>query len=274
MNAVITLTTDFGLTDAYASVIKGIILGINPEVRFVDISHSIEPQSFQQAAYLLSSAHQFFPKRTIHLAIVDPGVGSQRKAIILQTPDAYFIAPDNGILSYIIESYLNNPAESGATSQNIEQIAELNAYEITNASFWQSPISPTFHGRDIFAPVAAHLSLGTPLTEFGDSLTTLSMLPLLHPQTNPDGNLTGCIIHIDNFGNCISNIRAEDLHETGVDSTFTIGSHSIKGLSRYYAEGFHLMALTGSSGYIEISLKNGSARDFLNAKTGDYICIS
>ena len=274
MDNVITLTTDFGLTDAYAAVMKGIITGINPRVTIIDISHSIEPQNIQQAAFVLSTAYPFLPERTIHIAVVDPGVGSERKAVILQTPHAYFIAPDNGTLSYIIESHLSKPVEAGAVQQNIGQVASLDAHVITNSRYWRSPVSPTFHGRDIFAPVAAHLSLGTPLSDFGDRVNTLTMLPTLHPKTNPDGSLTGCIIHIDTFGNCITNLRETDLPETGNDIIVIIGNHRIKGLNRYYSETSGLMALTGSSGHIEIALQNGSARDFLNAKTGDEICIA
>ena len=160
---IITLTTDFGISDAYVATMKGVILSINPEAKIIDISHSIEPQDILQAAFLLNVAYRYFPKQTVHLAIVDPCVGSERQGIILKTPSALFVAPDNGILSYVINELSLTEGSSNQYSQEPEKVklkGGLEAAAITDPRFWRHPVSPTFHGRDIFAPVAAGLSLG------------------------------------------------------------------------------------------------------------------
>ena len=271
MSAIITLTTDFGLTDAYVAAMKGVILGINPEVKLVDICHSIKPQNISQAAFILSTAYKFFPQRTIHVVVVDPGVGTERRAIILRTPLADFVAPDNGVLSYVIQDFYQTPPVEQL--QPIELPPELEAVAITNPEFWQSPVSATFHGRDIFAPVAARLSLGSPPKDFGETITSLTVLPLTHPYWVQDDILVGHILHIDNFGNLITNIRREDLPATKQAITIEVGSHSISGLSRTYEEGKGLLALIGSSGYLEVSLKEGNASTFLNAEVGGEVKI-
>jgi len=270
MSAIITLTTDFGLIDAYVAAMKGAMLSINPEARLVDICHSIEPQNISQAAFILSLAYQFFPQRTIHVVVVDPGVGTERRAIILRTPSADFVAPDNGVLSYIIQ---HSSAESAKDkgNQQIELEPELEAVAITEPRFWRSPVSPTFHGRDIFAPVAARLSLGFPLADFGEAITSVTVLPLSHPYQAPDGSLVGHILHIDSFGNLITNIKGRDLSQTRKAVTVEVGNQLIHGLSRTYAEGKGLLALIGSSGYLEVSLKGGSASAFLGAEVGSEV---
>ena len=255
MAAIITLTTDFGAQDAYVATMKGVILDINPEVTIVDICHSIEPQNIAQAAFIISTAYDYFPRDTIHVVIVDPGVGSQRKAIILKTQNALFVAPDNGVLSYIISASPEEPQ----------------AVELTNPKFWRHPVSSTFHGRDIFAPVAAHLSLGVPLEEFGQAITSLSTFPMPHPQTVAKGKLLGHILHIDRFGNLITDVVKEDLPQGNL--SVEIAGRQIEGLSISYAEGDELLALLGSSGHLEVALKNGSAASLLGARIGDEVRI-
>jgi S-adenosylmethionine hydrolase len=273
MASVITLTTDFGTGDAYVASMKGVILTINPKAVIVDICHSIEPQNILQAAFILSTAYRYFPEGTIHLAVVDPGVGSQRKAVILKTPKAFFIAPDNGVLSYIIDELDAAPAKPAhhfSPSPEQRKLGTgLEAVAITNPDFWRKPVSTTFHGRDIFAPAAAHLSLGTALQKFGDSLSHIFTFRIPQPLRDNQGNLTGCILHIDNFGNLITNIRSDDL--PGEKVTITIGSRHIDGISQFYSEKEGLAAIIGSSGYLEISLKNGNAAAFLGMKVGDEI---
>jgi len=270
MAPVITLTTDFGTSDAYVAAMKGIILAINPRATIVDVCHSIESQNILQAAFILSTAHHYFPEGTIHLAIVDPGVGSQRKAIILKTPSAFFLAPDNGVLSYIIDELCPTPAEPPtSTHPNLEHRklgADLEAVAITNPDFWRQPVSATFHGRDIFAPVAAHLSLGVSLHKFGESISCLYAFPVPRPYHDTEGNLLGRILHIDNFGNLITNVRNSDL--PGDEVTVEIGNQHIRGLSHFYSQGSGLTAIIGSSGYLEIALKNGNAAVFLDTKVG------
>jgi S-adenosylmethionine hydrolase len=273
MASVITLTTDFGTGDAYVASMKGVILTINPKAVIVDICHSIEPQNVLQAAFILSNAYRYFPEGTIHLAIVDPGVGSQRKAIILKTPKSFFVAPDNGILSYIIDQLDTAPAKPAhhfSTRPEKREIgAELEAVVITNPAFWQKPVSTTFHGRDIFAPVAAHLSLGKAINKFGDSLSHIYAFHTPMPFRDNQGNLIGCVLHIDNFGNLITNIRSVDL--PGERTTVTIGKQHIDSISQFYAEKEGLAAIIGSSEYLEISLNNGNAAASLDVRVGDEI---
>ena len=274
MGAIITLTTDFGFTDAYVAAMKGVILGINPEARIVDICHSIRPQAISQAAFVLSTVYEYFPQRTIHVVVVDPGVGTERRAIILRTPSADFIAPDNGVLSYVIQEGTSPlQATPEERPQQIELGPGLEAVAITRPQFWRSPVSPTFHGRDIFAPIAAHLSLGTPPMDFGEAITSLTVLPLLQPYQTSDGVLVGHILHIDNFGNLITNIKGDDLAEANQAITIEIGKQSLSGLSRTYAEGKGLLALIGSSGHLEVSLKEGDASAFLGVDVGNEVKI-
>lgn len=276
MGAIITLTTDFGLSDAYVASIKGVVLGINPDTTLVDICHTIKPQNISQAAFVLAAAYHYFPKKTVHLVVVDPGVGTERRAIILRTPLACFVAPDNGVLSYIIQQSLIEPvASKGSLSirGGLKPGSDLEAVAITNPKFWRSPVSPTFHGRDIFAPVAALLSLGFPPIEFGEPLTSVEVLPLPRPYARPDGSLVGHVLHIDSFGNLITDIKSEDLSYKGQPVTIEVGGRLISGLSRTYAEGSGLVALIGSSDYLEVALKGGNASALLDAKVGDEVKI-
>ncbi|MDI6814967.1 MAG: SAM-dependent chlorinase/fluorinase [Dehalococcoidales bacterium] len=273
MGAVITLTTDFGLADAYVAVMKGVILSINPEAKLIDLCHTIKPQNIAQAAFVLSTAYQFFPKKTIHLVVVDPGVGTKRRAIILRTPSADFVAPDNGVLSYVIKQSSAKPVEGNVNPLQVELQPGLEAVAITKPQFWRSPVSPTFHGRDIFAPVAARLSLGVPPIDFGERISSVTILPHPHPYQAPDGSLVGRILHIDSFGNLITNIKSDDLPQPKQAITIEVGNQLISGLSCTYAEGRGLLALIGSSGYLEVSLKEGSASAFLNTEVGNEIRI-
>jgi len=273
MASVITLTTDFGAGGAYVASMKGVILTINPKAVIVDICHSIEPQNVLQAAFILSTAYHYFPEGTIHLAVVDPGVGSQRKAIILKTSTNFFVAPDNGILSYIVDELDKTPAKPASQTaikpEPRKLGARLEAMAITNPDFWHKPVSTTFHGRDIFAPVGAHLSLGVPMYKFGDSLSHVYAFTIPRPYHNAQGDLIGRVLHIDNFGNLITNIRSSDL--PGEQITVAIGNKQIHGISQFYAEKEGLAAIIGSSDYLEISLKSGNAAAFLGVKVGQEI---
>lgn len=268
MGAVITFTTDFGLADAYVAAMKGVVLGINPEARLVDICHTIKPQNIPQAAFVLSTAWEFFPRRTIHLVVVDPGVGTDRRAVILRTPEADFVAPDNGVLSYVIQKYA-----AGRAVCSRQRLKGAEAFAITESCFWRTPVSSTFHGRDIFAPVAAHLSLGIPPSSFGEPVKSLMVLPLPHPRRMPDGTLMGNVLHIDNFGNLITNIKSRDLPAEAGVITIEVGNSTIHRLSSTYGKAEGLLALIGSSDRLEISLKDGNAAAFLNAAAGDGVKI-
>ena len=274
MSAIITLTTDFGYDDPYVAAVKGAILSVNPEAKIIDICHSIEPQNILQAAFILNAAYRYFPKQTIHMAIVDPGVGSEREGIILKTPSALFVAPDNGILSYVINDLfaIETPKIQYASDLNrIILKTGLEAVTITDPRFWRHPVSSTFHGRDIFAPVAAGLSLDISLYEFGGKINSLHVLPIPKPSLDSEGNLVGKVLHIDRFGNLITNIRSGDL--PGKDVMIEAAGYCIQGISSYYAQNKGVMAIVGSTGYLEISLRNGSACDLLGMVVGDEIRV-
>lgn len=271
MSRVITLTTDFGTGDNYVASMKGVILGINPQAVIVDISHAIEPQSIRQASFILHTSWRHFPEGTIHLAVVDPGVGSHRRAIILKTQSAIFIAPDNGLLSYILHDLSKAHgvhAYAAALEIRKHPIPEdCEAVAITKQEFWRHPVSSTFHGRDILAPVAAYISLDTSISEFGEKIDSLYAFPVPEPYQDAAGNLIGCIIHIDRFGNLITNFKKGDIPAGGAG--VEIRNQRINSMSRYYAEGTGLTAVIGGNDYLELSVKDGSAATFLGARIGD-----
>ncbi len=276
MSFIITLTTDFGCDDAYVAAVKGAILSVNPDANVIDISHSIKPQNILQAAFILSVAYRYFPKQTIHMAIVDPGVGGECQGIILKTPSAIFIAPDNGILSYVIDDLAS--VENSSLTEQSHDLKEmvfkkgLEAAAITDPRFWRHPVSPTFQGRDIFAPVAASLSLGISLYEFGEKINSLHVLTIPKPSLDSGGNLVGQVLHVDRFGNLITNIRSNDL--PGKNVVIEVAGYCIQGISDYYAQNKGVMAVMGSSGYLEVSLRDGSACDFLGMAVGDEIKVT
>jgi S-adenosylmethionine hydrolase len=275
MSSIITLTTDFGYDDAYVAAVKGAILSINPEANIIDISHSIKPQDILQAAFTLSIAYRYFPKQTIHMAIVDPGVGSERQGIILKTPSAIFVAPDNGILSYIIDDLFSveslSLTKQSAALKEIVFKKGLEAAAITDPRFWRHPVSSTFHGRDIFAPVAAGLSLGISPYEFGEKINSLHIFSIPKPSVDAEGNLVGQVLHVDHFGNLITNIKSGDLPRK--DITVEVAGYCIQGIGDFYAQNKGVMAIVGSSGYLEVSLRDGSACDFLGTAVGDEIKV-
>jgi len=293
MASIITLTTDFGLEDVYVSVMKGVILGINPQATIIDITHAIEPQDILQAAFILNIAYRYFPAQTIHTAVVDPGVGSECLRIIVKTPTAFFVVPDNGILSYVIDELCPGVFDSARRDETLQNNSfrvtikdGLEIAAITDPRFWRHPVSSTFHGRDIFAPVAAGLSLDISIYEFGDKITSLLVLPIPKPYCESQGNLIGQVLHVDHFGNLITNIKNSDLlSPTGTESlifqeslnkpsiTIAIAGRLIQGLSSYYAQAEGLIAIMGSSGYLEISFKNGSAQDVLGTGIGEEVTV-
>jgi hypothetical protein len=275
VSSIITLTTDFGVDDAYVAVMKGVILSINPEANIVDITHSVEPRNIRQAAFILGYTYRYFPKKTIHVAIVDPGVGSERRGVVLKTPSALFVAPDNGVLSYVVDELSSNEDLTVQYSQDQYSVnlrKGLEAVAITEPHFWRHPVSTTFHGRDIFAPVAAALSLDISPYELGGEITSLQIFPIPKPFVDYQGNLAGNVLYVDHFGNLITNVKKSDL--PGKDILIEAAGHLIQGITDYYAEGEELMAIIGSSGYLEISLKNGNAADFLNIELGDEIKVT
>ena len=262
---IITLTTDFGTSDAYVGVMKGVILGINSSVQIVDITHAVPPQDIHEAAFLIRSAYCYFPKGTIHVIVVDPGVGSDRRAIVCQTDRASFVCPDNGLLTYLLQEI-----ENGG-----EQSADVVAIE--NRAYCLPEVSQTFHGRDIFAPVAAHLSLGVPLADIGPSVQDPIRLPIPDLKIS-DRKLTGQVVKIDRFGNAITNISETTLARLKSTPNYeiTIGSTQLRRINRAYAESDigELLAIIGSFGMLEIAVNGGSAEKVLDLKRGDAVVLS
>ena len=265
-NGIITLTTDFGLADSYVGTMKGVVLSIAPTARMVDITHDISPQNIHQAAYLVQTFYSYFPAGTTHLVIVDPGVGSDRRAIVLCTPNAMFVAPDNGVLTYVWHDALERWPRGTCS-----------VFALANPSFWLPQVSNTFHGRDIFAPVAAHLSAGAPLEEFGPQLTQIVEAELEQPATGRNGELVGRIIHLDHFGNCITNITPRYLEQAGFDERLSVKiiDQHIAGISHTFADVAvgELIALIGSNGRLELAVRNGSAAQTLGVGIGDIVRV-
>lgn len=261
MKRVITLLTDFGERDPYVASMKGVILGINSEVQIVDITHQISPQDILEAAYTLYTSCRYFPKGTIHIIVVDPGVGSRRRIIALKTKDYIFIAPDNGVLSLVLKK------------EKIKEIIEIN-----NERYFLKPVSDTFHGRDIFSPVAAYLSKGVPLGNFGKRIGRIKELKIIKPEVGK-GKLMGRIIHIDRFGNLVTNIDRKTLKDIRCqisDVRIEVEKERIAGIRKSYASAKRgeLLALFGSSGFLEISINLGNAAKILGIEKGAKIKVS
>ena len=256
---VITLMTDFGTSDHYVGVMKGVILNINPQVEIVDITHTIPPQDVSGAAFLIDSAYRYFPTGTIHVIVVDPGVGSERRAIVCQTETAYFVCPDNGILTHILHNEKH-----------------VHAVAVENSAYFLPQVSNTFHGRDIFAPVAAHLSCGVPIDKLGSPVAPPAQLPLPTPQVT-DKAIIGQVIWIDSFGNLVTNISHEILESLEGESGVIIhaGSAKINHLNQSYTESAvgEPLAIIGSFNRLEISINQGNAAQVLGLKRGDAITV-
>jgi S-adenosyl-L-methionine hydrolase (adenosine-forming) len=264
MGNLITLTTDFGWSDGFAGILHGVILNIAPHACVVDISHGVEPQNVMQAALLLADSVSYFPRASIHVSVVDPGVGSSRKALAVAVGETIFVAPDNGVASLAI-----------AQLQSLTGSAP-HAFELDNPAYWLPRVSTTFHGRDIFAPCAAHLANGIALHELGTPVESFVTLATLAPERRADGALAGQVQYIDRFGNLITNIQAEQLaafSSTGL--LVEINGHTLHGIRRAYAEvpPGQLLALVSSSWRLEIAVRNGNAASAVGGKVGDPVVV-
>lgn len=267
--AIITLTSDFGLADAYVAAMKGVILSLNPNAVIVDVSHAIRPQRVEQAAFLVEAARPYFPADAIHVAVVDPGVGTERRGLALQTPLGVFVGPDNGVLSPALPEEVRRATGEGGGRVPLPE--GTTGVELTNPRYHRLPVSDTFHGRDVFAPVAAHISLGVALPELGEAVEEAFVLPPFRALRRPDGSLAGRVVHVDVFGNLITDVRGEDLPPGEI--TVEVRGRPIKGLRRTYAKGMGLIALVGSSGYLEVALPGGSAAAETGADIGDPVAV-
>ena len=263
---VITLTTDFGLQDPYVGLMKGVILGINPHAEIVDLTHGIQPQNVLQGSFLLHHSHRYFTKDAIHVAVGDPGVGTNRRAVLLETPHGRFIAPDNGLLTHLLLDGLGRSSTKGGP-EGIP--GGWKAYHLTNADYWLQSLSRTFHGRDLFAPVAAHLSRGVSASELGDEIDSLHCLPTSTPGWNDDV-LRGRVVHVDRYGNLVTDIPASLV---AANVTVDVGDVTIHGLSSSYAEADGLLAIVGSFDTLEVALKNGNAATKLGLAPGAAVIV-
>jgi S-adenosylmethionine hydrolase len=256
---IITLLTDFGTKDHYVASMKGTILRINPQCTLIDITHHVSPHDIKEGAFVLANAYSSFPKGTIHLSVVDPGVGGPRKPILIVTTNYFFVGPDNGLFTLALKK------------EKVKKVVAL-----TNPKCFIPHMSTTFHGRDLFAPVAAYISLGVKPEAFGPKLDSWVELDFGKPRIS-GGKLIGKILHIDAFGNLISNINEEQLFHFVKDRSFVIriGKRDIKGLKKGYWEGKRNepMALIGSGGFLEISVKDGNAQKMLKVRKGDQVTI-
>lgn len=258
----ITLLTDFGTSDYFLGAMKGVILSNNPEARVVDITHEIPAQDIEAAAFTLLAVHSSFPSGTIHVAVVDPGVGSARRAILVETGGQFFIGPDNGIFSYICER------EPKAT-----------VFEVTSRKYFRAPVSSTFHGRDVFAPVAAALSTGIDPSALGKQIDNPVLLAPLTPEKSKKGTVRARIIHIDRFGNCITNITPRDLTEKMIaDGAYLVANDDkVKSFRTFFSEqggrGREVFGVWGSAGFLELAAKGKSAAKILKAKRGQPVVL-
>jgi len=254
---VISLTTDFGLADHFVGVMKGVILSINPQVELIDVSHEISSYDVLDGAFTLAASYRYFPAGTIHVVVVDPGVGSVRRPILVCTGIATFVAPDNGVLSAVYER---------------EERVEVR--HITREHYFLQPVSNTFHGRDVFAPVAAWLSRGVVPANFGDPIADYVKVPLPKPQRVDERRLRGTVLKIDKFGNVITSVSPEHVPELfKADSTpfkIVVNGREVSRLCASYASGrpMELFAIVGSSGFIEIGVNQASAAQVLQVERG------
>ena len=254
---VITLTTDFGQADGYVGIMKGVILGICPQAALVDISHEVRPQAVRQAAYVLKSAVPYFPGGTVHLVVVDPGVGSERRPIVAQTERGVYVAPDNGVL--------------GLT---LAQDTPHFAVQLADPHYQLKPVSATFHGRDIFAPAAGHLACGVDPREMGDEISPSELVTLrdIEPVRQPEGIWLGEVLHVDRFGNLVTNFPGTQI---SAGCSVHLAWESIPGLSRTYSDvgPGKLVAYVGSSGQLEVAVRGGSAAARLGMDVGDPVQV-
>jgi len=264
---IVTLTTDFGLADPYVAAMKGVLLERAPGVTIVDVSHDVRPQRIEQAVFITQSAWPYFPDGAVHVAVVDPGVGGDRLALALVTPRSSYVGPDNGVLS----SALPDDARPQAGAGPVSLPDGYRAFAIANERILRAPVSATFHGRDVFAPAAAHLAIGLPAGELGAPLDTVVALPPLRARNEPDGSLRARIVHVDRFGNAVTDARAADLPPGAL--VVEVAGHQIAGPVPTYAEARGPAALVGSAGYLELALPGASAAAELGIEVGDEALV-
>jgi S-adenosylmethionine hydrolase len=250
---ILTLTSDFGLTDHYVAAMKGVILSICPQARMVDISHGVSPYDVAEGAYLIAQAYPSFPPKTVHVVVVDPGVGTSRRPILLEAAGQYFVGPDNGVLSMVYSR------------------EKSKVRLISNDRYFRKPVSRTFHGRDIFSPVAAHLAAGVPSPRLGKLIQDYLRPSFEKPQRTGKRTWTGRILKIDRFGNVVTNFHVSEFPDLERKNfSLAIGPRQAGVMAHNYAEcgPGELFAIAGSSGYLEVSVSQGSAARAIGCETG------
>lgn len=263
----ITLLTDFGTEDYFVAAVKGVFLSSSPQARIVDITHDVPPQDVEAAAFTLLAVYSWFPPDTIHVTVVDPGVGSPRRPILVQAGRHYFVGPDNGVFSYVCER-----EENGGDAPRI--------FHLTNTKYFHHPVSSTFNGRDVFAPIAGALAQGVKPAALGDKITDIIRLPSLRPEIAMDGTIKARIIHIDRFGNCVTNITQSELTDQMITSgaRIQVGGKFVKSFRRFFAEeigtGDKVFGIWGSAGFLELAAANASAAKLWKIKRGDQVIVS
>lgn len=258
---IITLTTDYGTNDHLVGTLKGVILKICPDVTIVDISHDVTPYDLLDGALAIGSSYSYFPARTIHVVVVDPGVGTERRPLLVTGENQYFVAPDNGVLSLVYEREENVLVRHA----NVEH-------------YYLAPVSKTFHGRDVFAPVAAWLAKGAQASAMGEEITDYKKFSMPKPKPG-DGATKGVVLRIDGFGNLITNFRAEDLPAVAIENgtvQLKVGTHSVTKLVDTFAKGSpgEAFAYVGSSGFVEIGINRGNAAKSLAIGRGAQITLA
>lgn len=261
-NPIITLTTDYGTNDHLVGTLKGVLLKINPELTIVDISHHVNAYDLLDGALTIGAAYSYFPARTIHMVVVDPGVGTERRPLLVTAQNQYFVAPDNGVLSLVYEREKENLVVRHANAEH----------------YFLQPVSKTFHGRDIFAPVAAWLSKGWQTAAMGEEIEDYQRFVLPKPKET-DGGAQGVVLRIDAFGNLMTNFRAEDLPESaqnGGGLNLKVGTHTISRVVDTFAMGNadEPVAYVGSSGYVEIAVNKANAARKLAVGRGIAVTLS
>ena len=270
---IVTLTTDFGASDAFAGTMKGIVYSINPSARVVDITHDVPPQDIRTGAFVFDSAYHYFPPGTVHVLVVDPAVGTNRRAIVVQSPDAYFVCPDNGLLSY---AYMRGggalPGGEPFEAASVAPPDGWKAYHLTNHQYWHHPVSSTFHGRDVFAPVAGHLTAGVSPNAMGAAIDSVAAFAI--PQPQPRGNrLVGSVMYVDRFGNLITNLKAKDVFMPDAHTVIELAGKRLAGLASAYQDGPPYKGIIGSHGYLEIAAANANASQMLGVTVGDEVAV-
>jgi len=253
---IITLTTDFGTSDHFAGVMKGVISSIAPAAQLVDITHEIQPFEVPDGAFTIAEAYRYFPKRTIHVIVVDPGVGSTRRPILAEMGGQFFVAPDNGVLSLIFAR------------------EKSKVRHITNDRYFLHPVSRTFHGRDVFAPVAAHLAKGVLPAKFGKTIDDHLRLSFEKPARTGKRNWTGSILKVDRFGNLVTNLHIDDFPDIRTRAFgLNVGLQIVTRLALTFTDCDHgdLFVLVGSSGYLEVATNQGSAAKALGCGAGSPV---